>query len=124
MLEMPVRQTKSGSKMVRSYGLRQEFVTPHCPQRNGMMERLIRLLKEQCVYRQRFDSFAHASHAMGDWVAFYNPRRPHKALGMKTPAAAFELPAQTAQTPPGRYSMHYQSTEFATPKVTTIIPKS
>jgi len=25
--------------LVRSYGLRQEFITPHCPQQNGMVER-------------------------------------------------------------------------------------
>ncbi|MEO0360813.1 MAG: integrase core domain-containing protein [Pseudomonadota bacterium] len=81
------------TKMVRSYGLKQEFITPHRPQRNGMMERLIRSLKEQCVHRQRFESLAHASRAIGDWIAFYNHRRPHQALGMKTPAAAFELAA-------------------------------
>ncbi|SFE23809.1 integrase core domain-containing protein, partial [Roseivivax sediminis] len=81
------------TKMVRSYGLRQEFITPHCPQQNGMMERLIRSLKEQCVHRQRFESLAHASRAIGYWIAFYNTRRPHQALGMKTPAATFELAA-------------------------------
>lgn len=27
------------TRLVRSYGLRQEFITPHCPQRNGMVER-------------------------------------------------------------------------------------
>uniref|UniRef100_UPI001C631407 integrase core domain-containing protein n=1 Tax=Nitrosospira multiformis TaxID=1231 RepID=UPI001C631407 len=32
-----------------AYGLRQEFITPHCPQQNGMVERLIRTLKEQCA---------------------------------------------------------------------------
>lgn len=79
--------------LVRSYGLRQEFITPHCPQQNGMMERLIRSLKEQCVHRQRFETIAHASRAIGDWVMFYNNRRPHQALGMKTPAATFDLAA-------------------------------
>ncbi|MEM9145974.1 MAG: integrase core domain-containing protein, partial [Pseudomonadota bacterium] len=34
---------------------------------------------------------AHASRAIGDWIAFDNHRRPHQALGMKTPAAAFKL---------------------------------
>jgi putative transposase len=81
------------TKVVRSYGLKQEFITPHCPQQNGMMERLIRSLKEQCVHRQRFESLAHASRAIGDWIAFYNHRRPHQALRMRTPAAAFELAA-------------------------------
>ncbi|MEM6356967.1 MAG: integrase core domain-containing protein, partial [Pseudomonadota bacterium] len=33
----------------------------------------------------------HASRAIGDWIQFYNHRRPHQALGMRTPAAAFEF---------------------------------
>uniref|UniRef100_UPI0018D5204A integrase core domain-containing protein n=1 Tax=Cereibacter sphaeroides TaxID=1063 RepID=UPI0018D5204A len=27
--------------------------------------------------------------AIGDWIAFYNHRRPHQALDMRTPAEAF-----------------------------------
>lgn len=79
--------------LVRSYGLRQEFITPHCPQQNGMMERLIRSLKEQCVHRQRFESILHASRAIGDWIQFYNHRRPHQALAMRTPSEEFKLAA-------------------------------
>ncbi|WP_232424725.1 integrase core domain-containing protein, partial [Pandoraea sp. B-6] len=74
-------------------GLRQEFITPHCPQQNGMAERVIRTLKEQCVHRQRFETIQHAARVTGDWVRFYNHRRPHHALGMKTPAEAFALAA-------------------------------
>lgn len=46
--------------LVRSYGLKQEFITPHCPQQNGMVERVIQTLKEQCIHRQRYDSIQHA----------------------------------------------------------------
>ncbi len=56
-----------------------------------MAERVIRTLKEQCVHRQRFDSFQHATRAIGDWIQFYNHERPHQAQTMKTPAAALEL---------------------------------
>ncbi|MEM1152052.1 MAG: integrase core domain-containing protein, partial [Pseudomonadota bacterium] len=44
-------------------------------------------------HRQRFESISHASLAISDWITFYNTRRPHQALGMKTPAATFELAA-------------------------------
>jgi putative transposase len=40
--------------MVKSYGLRQELVTPHFPQPTDMEERVIPILKEQCVHRQTF----------------------------------------------------------------------
>ena len=77
----------------KSSGLKQKFITPHCPQQNGMIERIIRTLKEQCVHRHRFESIQHASRAIEDWIHFYNNRRPHQALGMKTPAEAFRLTA-------------------------------
>ena len=81
------------TRLVRSYGLNQEFITPHCPQQNGMVERLIRTVKEQCVHRHRFESAQHANRVIGDWIYFYNNRRPHQALGMRTPADAYRLAA-------------------------------
>ncbi len=81
------------TSLVRSYGLQQEFITPHCPQQNGMVERVIRTLKEQCVHRHRFESLTHAMRTIGDWIHFYNHQRPHQALKMKTPAEAYALAA-------------------------------
>ena len=81
------------TRLVRGYGLRQEFITPHCPQQNGMVERLIRTMKEQCIHRHRFETLQHAMRVIGDRVHFYNHRRPHQALGMKTPAEAYALAA-------------------------------
>ena len=50
-------------------------------------------LKEQCVHRHRFESIQHATRVIGDWISFYNNRRPHQALAMRTPAEAFRLAA-------------------------------
>ncbi len=88
-----VFSSRSYTQLVRSYGLRQEFITPHCPQQNGMVERLIRTLKEQCVHRHRFESVQHARRIIADWILFYNTQRPHQALKMKTPAEAYALAA-------------------------------
>jgi putative transposase len=85
--------SRSFTALVKSYGLRQEFITPHSPEQNGMVERVIRTLKEQCVHRHRFESLQHASRVIGDWIGFYNHRRPHQALAMRTPAEAFAIAA-------------------------------
>jgi putative transposase len=58
-----------------------------------MVERVIRTLQDQCIHRQRFDSIQRAARAIGDWISFYNTRRPHQALHMKPPAEAFALAA-------------------------------
>ena len=58
-----------------------------------MAERVIRTLKEQCIHRHRFESIQHATRVTGDWISFYNHRRPHQALAMSTPAEAFKLVA-------------------------------
>ena len=76
------------TRLVRSYGLKQEFITPHCPQQHGMVERVIRTLKEQCVHRNRFESQAHALPVIADWIAFRNQQHPRQALKMMTPDAA------------------------------------
>jgi putative transposase len=85
--------SRTYTRMARSYGLRQEFITPHCSQQNGMIERMIRTLKEQCVHRHRFETRQHASRVNGEWIRFYKTRRPQQALGMKTPAMAYALAA-------------------------------
>jgi len=69
-----------------------------------MVQRLIRTLKEKCIHRHRFETLQHASRVIGDWVDFYNTRRPHQALGMKTPAMAFALTASVEQKVLGHYT--------------------
>ena len=69
------------TRLVRSYGLKQEFISPHCPQQNGMVERVIRTLKEQCVHRHRFETQQHAIRVISDWIQFYNFRRPPPGAG-------------------------------------------
>ena len=58
-----------------------------------MVARVIRTFKEQCAHRHCFESQQLASRVIGDWIQFYNHRRPHQALDMKTPAEAYALAA-------------------------------
>ena len=71
---------------VRAYGLQQEFITPYSTEQNGMVERFIRSLKEECVWQHRFESISHAREVIGQWIRHYNTERPHQALGYKVPA--------------------------------------
>lgn len=69
----------------RDYRLRQEFITPYTPQQNGLVERFFRSVKEECVWQHQFRSFADARRAIRTWIAWYNERRPHQALGYRSP---------------------------------------
>lgn len=85
--------SKLFTQMAYQYGLKQEFIRPHTPQQNGMVERLIRTIKEQCIWMHNFESLSEARSAIGKWIDFYNTERPHQALKMKTPAEAYALAA-------------------------------
>ena len=75
---------------VRAYGLAQEFITPYTPEQNGLVERFIRSIKEECIWHHRFESLSHAREVIGRWIKYYNTRRPHQALGYKSPVEAYK----------------------------------
>ncbi len=62
---------------VYRYGLKQEFIRPHTPQQNGMVEQLIRSVKEQCLSLHSFASPDEDRRALGAWFRYYNEDRPH-----------------------------------------------
>jgi len=74
--------SRSYTALVKSYGLKQEFITPYTPEQNGLIERAIRTIKEQCVHRQRFESIQHASRVISEWIRFYNPHSAPRNLGV------------------------------------------
>ena len=80
--------SKYYTRLARQHGVTQEFITPRTPQQNGLVERFIRTFKQHCGYKGHFRSLAEAKSGIENWIRFYNHRRPHQALGMKTPAQA------------------------------------
>ena len=71
---------------VRAYGLTQEFVTPYSLEQNGLVERFIRSMKEECVWQHRFESISHARDVIGRRMRHYNTARPYQALGYQVTA--------------------------------------
>jgi putative transposase len=72
-------------KVVRLYGLDQEYITPYSPEQNGMIERFFLTLKQECVWLHRFEDRDHAFRVIGAWLDRYHAERPHSALGYLTP---------------------------------------
>jgi transposase InsO family protein len=81
------------SRAFRDYlhlvGIRHIFAAPFHPQTNGKLERYHRTLKED-VNQVPYELVQELEAAIRDFVAFYNHRRYHKALGDVTPAAVLE----------------------------------
>jgi transposase InsO family protein len=58
-----------------------KLIRPHCPWQNGKVERFNRTLQTEWAYRQVFISNDERSDALAPWLATYNTRRRHSALG-------------------------------------------
>jgi len=58
------------------------------PECNGVAERFMRTLKEQCLYLHRFTSLTEARAIIGVFIARYNAEWLIERLGHRTPAAA------------------------------------
>jgi len=56
---------------------------------NILVDRLWRSLKYECVYLHAWESGSEAKASVAKWIEFYNQRRPHSALGGRTPAVAY-----------------------------------
>jgi putative transposase len=58
------------------------------PECNGVIERFIRTLKEQCLYLHQFSSLAEARAVIAAFIQQYNTAWLIERLGYRTPAAA------------------------------------
>ncbi len=56
---------------------------------NVFIERLWRSLKHEDVYLKGYADGREARAGIGAWIAFYNARRPHQALGNRPPMAVW-----------------------------------
>ena len=66
-------------------GLRRRFTKPGCPWTNGKAERFNRTLLSEFAYAQPWTSNDQRRAALPGWVAHYNTRRAHSALGGRPP---------------------------------------
>lgn len=77
--------SKQYLKLVSRYGLKPEYITPYSPEQNGVIERFMRTLKEECIWLNLFTSFEEAKRIIEAWIDEYNTARPHQELGYLSP---------------------------------------
>lgn len=58
---------------------------PYRPRTNGKAERFIQTMLREWAYAAVYRSSEHRRQALPAWLRYYNTRRPHGALGHKTP---------------------------------------
>jgi len=58
---------------------------------NIFIERLWRSLKYEAVYLHEMSNGHSAQSVIGDWISFYNHKRPHSALDGNTPDMAYGI---------------------------------
>jgi transposase InsO family protein len=65
----------------------QAFIEKGSPQQNPFVERFNRTMRDELLNGESFHSLLEAQVVVSRWVDEYNMLRPHRGLGMKTPAA-------------------------------------
>ena len=73
---------------IRFAGLRSTPAYVGEPECNGVMERFIRTLKEQCIWVNRFKGVEDARREIGEFIERYNREWILERLGYRTPAEA------------------------------------
>jgi putative transposase len=74
------------AKLMTLWGVLHTFAPVGRPTGNAVVERFIRTMKEEVIWLRDWKNIAELQAALREWLPRYNTRRPHQALGWKTPA--------------------------------------
>ena len=76
---------KDFKELIRNLGMTHVFTSPYYPQSNGKKERFYGTLKRDCIRPKTPLSLEEAKQVVADFVAYYNKKRLHAAIGYVTP---------------------------------------
>jgi transposase InsO family protein len=83
----PGYKSKIHADAIADLEIRHLRTRPYRPRTNGKAERFIQTLQVEWAYAASYQNHHHRAAALEPWLEYYNWRRPHSALGHKTPAS-------------------------------------
>lgn len=74
-------------KWANKHGVELRFIQPGKPTQNGLIERLNKTLRTECLKLTWFQTMDRLNEELQAWSQVYNLGRPHESLGNQTPDA-------------------------------------
>jgi putative transposase len=84
------------------HGVELHFIQPGKPAQNGHVESFNGRLRDECLAEAYFPTLPRARFELEQWRVDYNERRPHSALGYRTPAEVGAEARAALSSDPGR----------------------
>lgn len=72
-------------KMLREFGVRQSLSNPGTPHDNAVAEAFFSILKREELSHNWYNSAEELGSTVGEYVDFFNSKRPHRKLKLQTP---------------------------------------
>ncbi|MDV7400063.1 integrase core domain-containing protein, partial [Arthrospira platensis SPKY1] len=72
-------------KWANDNGIELRHIQPGKPSQNGLIERLNRTLRDECLSLSWFTSLEELNNEIQEWAVTYNQIRPHQNLGYLSP---------------------------------------
>ena len=85
---------RSADALLEDVGTKVIRLPARSPDLNGYAERWIGSLRQECLDRIIILNEAHLRWVLGEYVRYYNERRPHQSLQHLPPEALAEYPGQ------------------------------
>jgi transposase InsO family protein len=83
----PAYRSRLFAQTCQAMGIKHTFTRPYRPQTNGKAERFIQTCLREWAYGRTWQNSAERTAWLPAFLAYYNARRPHSALGYKPPAS-------------------------------------
>lgn len=72
-------------KWAKDKGIELKFIQPEKPSQNGLIERLNKTLRAECLGLSWFANLVQLNEALQEWWTIYNIIRPHRNIGRIAP---------------------------------------